>query len=162
MPAGKFFDDDPSAESTERVAPLTDRVNCEPPIMRGLSASETLVAFAVFFPAWMLLGLVLAFLFRTWQVFLLLGVIGPLVSVWVSAGFLASYKRNRPDHYYLHAFKWWRHRLGLGIAPFIHHHGPWEIGRSLPPMIPKPLTLMQRFGFTTPAKASTTEKPDAT
>jgi conjugative transfer region protein (TIGR03750 family) len=109
----------------------------------------------------MLIGLVLAFLFRTWQIFVLLGVIGPLVSVWVSAGFLASYKRNRPDHYYLHAFKWWRHRLGLGVAPFIHHNGAWEIGRSLPPLIPKPPTLMQRLGLESAPKPTPNERAEA-
>src|SRR5215216_4114933 len=132
MSADTFFDDDGSDLTVARVAPLTDRVNSEPAIMKGLSASETLVAMAVFFPLWFVIGGLLALLFKRWQILLLLGVIGPLVSVWVGGGFLAKFKRNRPDHFYRHAFVLWRHRLGLGRTPFTAQRGAWDLGRSMP------------------------------
>lgn len=133
MSAHTFFDDDDGGDlSVAPVAPLTDRVNSEPPIMRGLSATETLVAMAVWFPLWFFIGTLFALLFGHWQILALMGVIGPLVSVWVSAGFLARFKRNRPDHYYRHAFVGWRHRLGLGQSPFISRRGAWDLGRSMP------------------------------
>ena len=130
MSAGTFFDDDGSAAD---VAPLTDRVNSEPPVLRGLSITEVMIATALFFPVWLCIGFLAARLFHHWQIFILLGIFGPLVSVWASAGLLASIKRNRPDHYYWQAWLWWLHRHGLWTVPFISHHGAWDLGRSLPP-----------------------------
>jgi conjugative transfer region protein (TIGR03750 family) len=130
--SGTFFDDDGGATAADVDAPLTDRVNSEPPIMKGLSATETLYAMLVAFPLWTLIGAILAVIVSHWQILMICGVIGPMVSVWFGAGFLASFKRNRPDHYYLHAFIRWRHRLGLGRSPFVVRSGGWDLGRSMP------------------------------
>jgi conjugative transfer region protein (TIGR03750 family) len=132
MSQDTFYDDDDSATSVALMAPLTDRVNSEPPILKGLTATEALYAAMAFFPLWIFIGGFLALAFGKWQIFMTVGVICPLVSVWLSAGWLAKLKRNRPDHYYLHAFVWWRHRLGLGVAPFIARKGAWDVGRSMP------------------------------
>ena len=145
MISDTFFDDDGSATAVALAAPLTDRVNSEPPILKGLSASEALYATLVFFPLWLLLGGFLSYAFRHWQIVMVVGVIGPIASVWVSAGFLAKLKRNRPDHYYLHAFVWWRHRLGLGLAPFIARRGAWDLGRSMPLIAPARPGIGQRL-----------------
>lgn len=144
MNANTFFDDDGSDVTVAQVAPLTDRVNSEPPILKGLSATETMVAMAVLFPLWFVVGGLLALLFKRWQILPLLAVIGPMVSVWMGAGFFASFKRNRPDHYYWHAFVWKRHHLGFGVAPFIAHRGAWDLGRSMPVIAPASLTWGQR------------------
>lgn len=130
MSADTFFDDDGSVAN---VAPLTDRVNSEPPVLRGLSVSEVMIATALFFPVWLCVGFLAARLFHHWQIFILLGIFGPLFSVWASAGLLASIKRNRPDHYYWHAWLWWLHRHGLWSVPFVSHRGAWDLGRTLPP-----------------------------
>lgn len=127
-----FFDDDGSGANLMVAAPLTDRVNSEPPILKGLSASETIVSAALFVPIWIFIGAVLGLLLRRWQYGLILAVIGPLASVWVSAGFFAKLKRDRPDHYFVHWFSWWRHRKGFGRSPFISLHGAWDLGRSMP------------------------------
>jgi conjugative transfer region protein (TIGR03750 family) len=131
MSAGTFFDDDDGAGQAG-AAPLTDRVNCEPPVLRGLSVSEVVVASALFFPLWFCLGFIAARLFHHWQILVILGIFGPLASVWASAGFLAGLKRNRPDHYYWQAWLWWLHRCGVWRVPFVSHHGAWDLGRSLP------------------------------
>jgi conjugative transfer region protein (TIGR03750 family) len=149
--SGTFFDDDESAVAISVVAPLTDRVNSEPPILKGLSASEALYAAMVFFPLWLLVGGILGFAFGSWQVVMALTVIGPMVSVWVSAGYLAGLKRNRPDHYYVHAFALWRHRLGLGVAPFITRSGVWELGRPFETAAPNRKTARK-----TPRKTNAT------
>ena len=146
MSTNTFFDDDEADGATiALVAPLTERVNSEPPIMRGLSATETMVAMAVFFPLWFVLGAACAVLFGRWQILMLMGVIGPMVSVWVSAGFLARFKRNRPDHYYWHAFIRWRHRLGIGSSVFIVHRGAWDLGRSMPQITPAREPFVKRL-----------------
>ena len=128
----KFFDDDGSGANLMAVAPLTDRVNSEPPILKGLSASETIICAAVFFPIWVFIGIVLGLLLRLWQVGLILSVLGPLGSVWVSAGFFAKLKRDRPDHYFVHWFGDWRQRHGLGQSAFVCRLGAWDLGRSMP------------------------------
>lgn len=130
MSAGTFFDDDASVTD---VAPLTDRVNNEPPVLRGLSVTEVTVATALFFPVWLCVGFLASRLFHHWQILILLGIFGPLISVWASAGVLASLKRNRPDHYYWQASLWWLHRHGLWTVPFVSHLGAWDLGRTLPP-----------------------------
>ena len=127
-----FFDDDGSGANLTLVAPLTDRVNSEPPILKGLSASETVVSAALFFPIWIFIAIALGLLSRRWQIGMVLSVIGPLASVWVSAGFFAKLKRDRPDHYFVHWFSWWRHRKGFGRSPFISLDGTWDLGRSMP------------------------------
>jgi len=129
MSAGTFFDDDATVSD---VAPLTDRVNSEPPVLRGLSVTEVMVSTALFFPVWLGVGFLAAHLFHRWQIFILLGIFGPLFSVWASAGLLASLKRNRPDHYYWQAWLWWLHRHGLWTVPFVSHRGAWDLGRTLP------------------------------
>ena len=133
MSAGTFFDDDGRVPD---VAPLTDRVNSEPPVLRGLSVTEVMIATALFFPAWLVIGSLASHLFHHWQILILLGIFGPLMSVWASAGLLASIKRNRPDHYYWQAWRWWLHHRGLWAVPFISHRGAWDLGRTLPDVRP--------------------------
>ena len=147
MSADTFFDEDGGSTqlAAGQLAPLTDRVNNEPPILKGLSATETGVAMAVFFPLWFVVGGAFAFLFHHWQILMLMGVIGPMVSVWVSAGSFARLKRNRPDHYYLHFFVRALHRLGLKRSPFIVRPGGWSLGREMPEIVAKPLSLAQRL-----------------
>jgi conjugative transfer region protein (TIGR03750 family) len=156
MTADTFADDtdDSGANhllATVRTAPLTDRANCEPPILKGLTATETLVAALVFFPAWFLVGGALALLFRHWQILMLLGVIGPLASVWFTAGFFAGVKRNRPDHYYGHAVELARQRLGFKRATLLVRAGGWELGREMPAMagssVPLHTRIARSFGL---------------
>jgi conjugative transfer region protein (TIGR03750 family) len=134
--------------ATVRTAPLTDRANCEPPILKGLTATETIVAALVFFPAWFVVGGGLSLLFRHWQILMLLGVIGPIASVWLTAGFFAGIKRNRPDHYYGQAFGRVLHRLGLRSTPFVVRSGGWELGREMPDSsVPLHTRIARSFGL---------------
>jgi conjugative transfer region protein (TIGR03750 family) len=149
MSAGTFFDDDGTHAAD--VAPLTDRINSEPPVLRGLSVTEVMIATALFFPVWLVIGLLAARLFSHWQILILLGIFGPLFSVWASAGLLASVKRNRPDHYYWQAWRWWLHRHGLWTVPFIAHRGAWDLGRSLPS--PRPSAWGSRRTPSTPSRS---------
>lgn len=117
----------------ESLAPLTDRVNNEPPILKGLSASEVTVATVVSVLVWFVIGSALALFFGRAVILFGLLVVGPVATVWVSAGWLAGIKRNRPIGYYWHRFLWWLHRLGLRRIKFIDRRGPWDLGRSLRP-----------------------------
>jgi conjugative transfer region protein (TIGR03750 family) len=119
-------------------APLPDRVNAEPAIIKGLSYTESKwaigLAFLLWFPVGSLLGLALHHL----PVAVLVIATGSIATVWLAAGYLATMKRNRPDHYYVQLLKHRAARLGLIRSHFVTHAGTWDLGRSLiPPRVAK-------------------------
>jgi len=114
------------------VVPLTDRVNGQPPILKGLSSKEVGLAMVVAFPAWFLIGLLIGFISGAWMLLMVAAIFGPLCTVWVGAGFMAKVKRNRPDHYHLHAAMAWLNKFGLRKTRFLTHAGAWDLGRSMP------------------------------
>ena len=122
--------DAPSGPST---APLPDRVNAEPPIIKGLSSTESKwaigLAVLVWFPVGSLVGLVVHQL----PVAVLIIATGPIATVWLAAGQMAKLKRNRPDHYYLHLLLHWAASVHLIRSGFVTHSGAWDIGRTLLP-----------------------------
>lgn len=130
MSKGAFFDDDAGSRAA-REAPLTDRVNSEPPILKGLSVKEVTVASTVIFPLWLVIGAVVSRMFHMWQILALVGIVGPILSLWACAGYLAGLKRNRPDHYYWQAFRSRLGQLGIVASPFISRTGSWDLGRSM-------------------------------
>lgn len=112
-------------------APLVDRCNGAPPILRGLTANELLwvVGMAVLF--WLVPAIVL------WQVtdLLVLAVAllfsAPAVTVWLLAGWFQSLKRDRPQDYHLLLAKRWLARHLRFREHFVSHRGSWDLGRSL-------------------------------
>ncbi len=132
-------------EREEFAAPPTDRVNSAPAILRGLSATETMLALAVFFVMWLAVSIVLYVITRSWMVIPLLSAIGPLVTVWMAGGQLAKLKRNRPDYYYMHATGWWLERIGLIRTRFITVDGAWSIGRTMPQVRPPKTRLIDQL-----------------
>jgi len=116
-------------ESAE--VPLADKVNVEPPILNGMSASEVAVVFTssgVFFFA---LGIVLWVTTGWWPLFVISTVGGPLVLIWVTSKHLEGIKRNRPDGYHIQRLRIALAKRGLGRNPFIRRTGWWSIGRTL-------------------------------
>jgi len=109
-------------------APLTDRANNEPAIMRGLTASETQIAALIFFPVWVVIGVLVAFITKIWAIGVLIASLAPMVTVWVLAGWLATIKRDRPDNFYLHKYWHWMAKSGFSKGHFINHNGHWDIG----------------------------------
>lgn len=112
-------------------APLTDRANSEPAIMRGLTASETQLAAFIALPFWVVVGVLVAIASEVWALGVLIASLAPMVTVWMLGGRLASIKRDRPDGFYMHKFWQWRAKAGLGESPFITHDGYWDIGRDI-------------------------------
>ncbi|RCW66205.1 TIGR03750 family conjugal transfer protein [Pseudorhodoferax soli] len=109
--------------------PLTDRVNSEPAILHGMTASEA---------SW--LGGLSLFLYTLgtgmviyasglWQL-LLAPLIATIGTLWFGSMWLQKIKRDRPDGYYGHALQLWLSRHGLSHARFIRHAGYWSIGRT--------------------------------
>jgi len=111
-------------------APFADRANGEPTILRGMNQSEVLLVAWVAFPAWAALGVLLGLFTHIWALAMLFGSVGPMLTVWMLAGWLASKKLNRPDGFYVHQFKAWKAKV-FGKQLFITHRGYWSLGRAL-------------------------------
>ena len=111
--------------------PLVDRVNTEPPILKGLSSTESLWAIGLAFAVWVPIGVLSGLLFSSLAIGVLVTGAGALAAVWLAAGRMQRVKRDRPDHYYIHLAQRWCVRHGLARARFITHVGRWDMGRSL-------------------------------
>ncbi len=120
-----------SAQAPGLGAPLTDRINVEPPILNGMTATEAKVIGLIALVFWLAVGGVIAALIGLWQVLMVFGLFGPMVTVWTVSKRLASIKRGRPDGYYTQWMRINAPKRGLGRGVFIAHHGSWSIGRPI-------------------------------
>lgn len=114
------------------TAPEVDRVNVEPAILLGLSSTEALWSIGIAFAMWIPVAGIVASMTGGVPLFVLLATALPLATVWLMAKKMAAVKRNRPDLYYVHAFRKWAARKGLRRSMCISHSGEWDVGRSLP------------------------------
>ena len=114
------------------AAPITDRVNVEPAILNGMTASEAQVIGLVSLVLCLMLGAFLVAVTGFWQSLLLVTLFGPLAVLWFSSKYLAQIKRNRPDGYYSQSMHLWLAGRGFTSCKFIHHDGHWSLGRTLP------------------------------
>lgn len=124
--------EDAGATARGNHAPLTDRVNVEPPILRGMTESEAAAIGLAALAVWLVVGTVLALVVGLWQVLLAAAVFGPIVTLWKASTVLARIKRNRPDGYYRQALAMDLAARGLMRQRFIRHSGYWSLGRALP------------------------------
>lgn len=113
-------------------APLTDRVNAEPAILRGLSSSEALMAIVLSFAFWIPVSLVIGFAVGHLQVSVIFMGAGPICTVWLLSGWFQKVKRDQPDYVYLHKYKKWMAAKGLSVPRFLSRSGYFDIGRSVP------------------------------
>ena len=120
--------DDKQGGETHQKAAMTDRVNVEPPILNGMTASEAKVIAIVATAFWGLIGALGAALFHIWPIFIVSLVVLPITSLWIGSIRLATVKRGRPDGYYGQAMQLWAVKRGLAANKFIHHDGFWDIG----------------------------------
>jgi conjugative transfer region protein (TIGR03750 family) len=121
-----------AAQGRSPDAPLTDRVNVEPPILHGMTESEATMIGLASLIAWVAVGAVVAVVVGLWQVILVTAVFGPTLTLWKASSYLAGLKRNRPDGYYWQALSLWLAKHGLAPQRFIRHAGYWSLGRDLP------------------------------
>jgi conjugative transfer region protein (TIGR03750 family) len=116
-------------------APMTDRINAEPAILRGLSSTEAQLAIGVSLAAWTVFSVPFSFLIGYPQVSIIFIAAGTIGTVWMLSGWFQRVKRDRPDFYYQHMYKKWMTRAGLMRARFVTQSGIWELGRSVPPQV---------------------------
>ncbi len=121
-----------SRNDHQEKAPVTDRINAEPSILRGLSSTEALIAIAVSFAFWIPVSLLIGLLIQHLQVSVIFMGAGPIFSVWFLSGWFQKVKRDQPDYVYQHKLKKWGAVKGIMVSRFISQSGFWDIGRSLP------------------------------
>jgi conjugative transfer region protein (TIGR03750 family) len=109
---------------------LADRLNVEPVIFKGCSASELGVIVTVAAAIWLPLSLLIAGLAGAITIGFGLAGIGIVVSVLATAKLFQRLKRNRPDGYHQQRLLLWLDKIGLRRAPFVQRSGAWDIGRS--------------------------------
>lgn len=109
---------------------LADRVDVEPPIFRGCSSSELLALLGVAVAVWIPLSILIAFAMGKLPFALGIIAVGVIASMYFGAGAFQRVKRNRPDHYYMHAFQRFLHVRKLWTSPFVLRSGTWDIGRK--------------------------------
>lgn len=112
-------------------APLTDRVNVEPPILNGMTVTEAQVIGGVSMVVFLLVGALVFAVTGYWQAILVLGMFGTGGTLWFASQYLAGIKRDRPDGYYTQRMWMWMSDRGLIKSKLITHSGYWELGRSL-------------------------------
>lgn len=108
---------------------LADRLNAEPVIFRGCSASELGVIVALAAAVWLPLSLLLAWFGGAVTMGFGIAGIGIVATVLGIASLFQRLKRNRPDGYYQQRYALWLDDKGLKRAPFINRSGTWDIGR---------------------------------
>ncbi|MEM1402963.1 MAG: TIGR03750 family conjugal transfer protein [Pseudomonadota bacterium] len=109
---------------------LADRLNVEPVIFKGCSASELGVIVGVAAVIWLPLSLLIAGLAGAITMGFGLAGLGIVATVLATASVFQRLKRNRPDGYYQQRLLIWLDEVGLRRAPFVRRSGAWDIGRS--------------------------------
>jgi conjugative transfer region protein (TIGR03750 family) len=130
----------PASSPKEREAlvdaPCVDRINVEPSILLGLSSSEAFWTIVIAFAIWVPIGALVGLVARSMAIGVLVATVTPMASVYIAAKKMASVKRDRPDLFYLHLFRQSLARTGVRRSRFVIHFGGWDLGRSLPPLLP--------------------------
>jgi len=109
---------------------LADRLNAEPVIFKGCSASELGMIVGVAALVWLPVSLILAGLAGAVTMGFGLAGMGIVATVLVTASLFQRLKRNRPDGYYQQRIVLWLDDRGMKRAPFILRSGSWDIGRT--------------------------------
>lgn len=109
---------------------LADRVDIEPPIFKGCSSSELLAMLVAAVVVWIPASLLLAFAIGKAAFSLAILAVGVIGSMVFGAAFFQRVKRDRPDHYYVHAVMRLLHVSKLRSFPLVWRSGYWDIGRN--------------------------------
>jgi conjugative transfer region protein (TIGR03750 family) len=109
---------------------LADRVDIEPPIFKGCSSSELLALLVLAVAGWIPMALLIALAIGKPAFSLGILAVGVIGSVFFGAEVFQRVKRNRPDHYYVHAARRWLHRHRLSSSPLTWRSGYWDIDRT--------------------------------
>ena len=113
-------------------APLTDRVNADPPIFNGMTASEGVKIAVLCLIVYIIVGGLLTLLTGVWPILPGVTLFGTIATLWYGSLYLAKIKRNRPEGYYNLAINLWLAARGFAKHKFILRSDYWSLGRDMP------------------------------
>jgi len=109
---------------------LAERLNAEPPIFRGCSATELGLIVGIAIAIWLPISLLIAWLLGAVTMGLGLAGVAIVGTVILMGTVFQRIKRGRPEGYYQQKLLIDLARLHLRSAPFIRCDGHWAIGRE--------------------------------
>lgn len=118
------------AEQSLEQEHLAKRIDEEPVVFRGCTASELMVILGAAAVFWVPTALVIARLAGYFTAGFGIAVVGIVVTLLFMSKYFQSIKRGRPDGYYQHAVILWLDDKGLRRSGFIVHSGIWDLGRT--------------------------------
>jgi len=113
-------------------APVTDRVNADPPIFHGMTAAEGFkiaVSCLIFYGV---ISALLAMLTGWLPIIPIVSLAGTGATLWYGSLWLAKIKRGRPEHYYNQAVSIWLAEHGISRKVFLLYTRFWSVGRDMP------------------------------
>lgn len=131
-------------------APLTDRVNSQPPIVNGMSAAEAGYLGAASLAVSAAIGGALYAFTGYWHFIFAVSIVGPMLTLWYGSLYLQNVKRGKPEGWYVQAVRIWLGETGLVRRYYLHHDGYYELGRRLDFTLNAPARGAEAKGRTTP------------
>lgn len=112
-------------------APLTDRVNAEPAIIHGMSATEGAYIGAAAFGTGFGLGFLIFLVTEFWPLILIFSIGFPIIFLWYGSMYLQKIKRGKPEGTYTQALHIYFAKAGFFKSRYLTHDGYFELGRRL-------------------------------
>lgn len=114
----------------DHVEHVPRRLDEEPVVFQGLTASEIIVTVIAAALVWLPLCLIGLGLLGFFVAGFGMSVVGIVGTVMVAPKYVAKLKENRPDGYLQHTAALWLDAKGLRKCRFIVREGQWDIGRT--------------------------------
>ena len=109
---------------------VSDRLDYEPPIFRGLSNTELLMTVIFGFSFWLPLCVFIGYILGNPMLGLGFSGLMVVVTVVFMGSIFQKIKRGRPNFYYQQKVILWMERKGLRKERFIQESIQWDIGRE--------------------------------
>lgn len=110
---------------------LPDRLNREPVVFRGMTASELFISLAAGFLLGLTGGIPPALLLGVWALIPTGGLAGAALAILVGGRYLARLKRGRPDTWLYCSADAWLARQGFGDPRLVQSNAVWSTRRSV-------------------------------
>lgn len=113
-----------------QVEHVPRRLDEEPVVFKGLTASEIIVIVIAAAVVWLPLCLLVFGMLGFFVAGFGMSVVAIVATVMLAPKYVAKWKENRPDGYLQHTVALWLDAKGLRKCRFIVREGQWDIGRT--------------------------------
>lgn len=113
---------------------LGERLNAEPAVFRGCTASELIALVAIASGVWLPLGLIAGLLMGKLAIGMAFSIMALVGTLFVVPTLFQIIKRGKPDGHYQISSRVWAARYGLFFirSDYILRKGVWDTGRDSP------------------------------